>query len=85
MGDTRFYVELPADEYGSTSQHKAVVEARRAVINGSEMLIPIAPPRHASRWPDGWPIDLYGGWVEVKGPARELSFDEWETLIDSIR
>lgn len=80
----KFYIELPADEYGNTAMKRAVVEATSRIQHGREMLVPVAPTHHANGWPTGWHRGSYGGWVETEGPARELTYDEWKALIDSI-
>ena len=92
MTETKFYVELPADEYGNTSMPTAVVEAR--VVHGIPArwpgknpdrpgMIATGPPEIVSRWPH-WYADAYGGWAEVEGPARMLSRPSYEILIERV-
>lgn len=91
---TKFYVELPADEYGNTAYSPAVVAAQYHPT-GREPLRPLdntkrpymtvsGPPEFAARWP-GFYEDSYGGWAETEGPARILSRDEWEAIIERLR
>lgn len=82
--ETKFYLELPTDEYGNTAMKRAVVEATSRLQDERERLIPVAPAYHANGWPTGWYRDSYGGWVETQGPARELTYAEWKTLVDDI-
>ena len=91
MSETRFYIELPGDEYGNTALPKAVVEGR-IVQGGTEAgfsnparmaLLITAPPEVASRWP-GMYTDTYGGYAEVEGPARMLSRDEYDAIIGNL-
>ncbi len=82
--DTKFYVELPADEYGNTAMNMAVVEATVVTEGGKEKLVPIAPDNFVAAWPQGWFRNTFGGWVETEGPARHLSFAEHAELVASL-
>lgn len=81
---TKFFVELHADEYGNTSMPRAVVEAKLAEKNGRDHLTPVAPQRFVDGWPTGWYRDSYGGWAEIDGPARMLSYKEYDEIINSL-
>jgi hypothetical protein len=93
VNDTRFYVELPADEYGNTSMDRAVIEGR--IVQGGPDAAPFTSParkallftapadladRHGGQY-----VDAYGGYAEVEGPARMLSDEEYATLIETVR
>lgn len=94
MTETRFYVELPADEDGNTSMHPAVIEGR--IVQGGtpeagsfsnparKALLFTAPPELAGRY-GGMYVDAYNGYAEVEGPARMLTREEYAALIESIR
>lgn len=93
MSETRFYIELPGDEYGSTAIRPAVIEGR--IVQGGtpeagyfsnpdrKALLFAGPPEIAQTW-DGMYVDAYGGYAETEGPARLLSRDEYRALIASI-
>jgi hypothetical protein len=92
--ETRFYVELPADEYGNTAWPVAVIEAR-ILPPGSPEAGPLANPDRpkmliagpaeiVSRWPSCY-ADRYDGFAEVEGPARMLSREEYDALIETVR
>ena len=81
MSDTRFYVELPADEYGNTAYSQAVIEgsvAEHASL-GCQLMLITAPPALVKH--SGQRLNAYGGWAEVEGPARMLTPQEWEALV----
>jgi len=82
-----FYIELPADEYGNrayTNSFPCVVEAEPFMDQHNvEKLLFIAPSEIAEKWPDCH-INDYGGWLEVDGPARPLTWEEREELIKEI-
>lgn len=86
MSETRFYIELPADEYGNTAYPKAVVEGVLAQDqdSGRPRLTFAAPAEIVSRWPSVY-ADGFGGYAETEGPARMLSHEEYEALIEGIR
>jgi hypothetical protein len=94
MSETKFYIELPADEHGNTAYPPAVVEARyhpagrvplRPLDNTERPCMTVLAPREiASRWPS-WYTDSYGGFTETEGPARILTRDEYDTIIGRIR
>jgi hypothetical protein len=78
-----FYVELPADKYGNrafTNSFPCVVEGDLVESNLGTELVFKAPKEIASKWPRIL-FNQYGGWLEVEGPARPLSWDERENLI----
>jgi hypothetical protein len=82
-----FLVELPADKYGNrgyTNSVPCVIEAHETVENGLRHLDIIAPPEIVNKWP-GIYRDSYGGWLEVPGPARLLSWEEREALICLVK
>ncbi len=92
MSKVAFYIELPGDEYGNTAMPTAVVEAR--LVHGvpdewpgknpdRPGMIAIAPPKFVDTW-GRWYEDGYGGWAEVEGPARILTRDEYEALLESV-
>jgi hypothetical protein len=84
MSTTKFFVELHADEYGNTSMQRAVVEAVLTEKNGHDFLTPVAPQHFVDVWPIGWYRDSSGGWAEVDGPARMLSHEEYDEIINSL-
>jgi len=78
-----FFVELSADKYGNrafTNSQPCVVEGE--VIQGEfgQKLEIIAPSYIKNKWAAIY-IHQYGGWVEVAGPARPLTYTEREKLI----
>lgn len=82
---TKFYVELPVDEYGDTTMERAVVEAKLEWTKDSrDRLVPVAPRHFVANCPEGWYRDCFGGWAEVEGPARLLSFEQYQALITSL-
>ncbi|HET9969068.1 MAG TPA: hypothetical protein VFQ68_12615 [Streptosporangiaceae bacterium] len=92
--ETRFYIELPGDEYGNTAWPTAVIEAQ-VLPAGREpatkydntdrpRMIVTGPAEIASRWPSCY-ADQYGGFAETEGPARMLSRDEYNALLKGIR
>lgn len=93
MTETKFYVELPADEGGNTALHPAVIEGR--IVQGGtpeagyfsnpdrKALLFTAPAEIARH--EGMYTDAYGGYAEVEGPARMLSHDEYTALVESLR
>ena len=92
MTETAFYVELPADDDGNTALPLAVIEGR--IVQGGtpeaghfsnparKALLFAAPPEVARH--GGIYVDAYGGYAEVAGPARMLSREEYDALIESI-
>jgi hypothetical protein len=79
---SKFWVELPADEYGNrafTNSRPRVIEAELNEA-GTALLI-IAPDETEFPWRRIL-IKQYGGWLEVDGPARSLTWDEREALIE---
>lgn len=90
----KFYIELPADEYGNTACTPAVIAARYYPA-GREPLRPMdnterpymtvtGPPEFAAKWPSMY-ADSYGGFAETEGPARMLSRNEWKTITGNLR
>lgn len=78
-----YFVELPADEYGNrayTNSFPCVVEANEIIEHDRPYLKFVAPPEIASKWPRVLK-NAYGGWFEVPGPARPLTWEEREKLI----
>jgi hypothetical protein len=74
-----FFVELPADVLGNrayTNSFPCVVEGK---VIGRELIVK-APPEIAKRW-STIIFNHYGGWLEVEGPARPLTWEEREELI----
>lgn len=92
MSDTRFYVELPAEEGGCIALPAAVIEGR--IVQGGPGVHPFTNPARQALLFDGPPeitarhsgmyTDSYGGYAEVEGPARMLSLEEYDALIGSI-
>lgn len=77
----RFYVQLPADEFGNVGYTKAVIEATKEDLGDERFRLRITAPATYQ-----WPTiifygDGYGRWVETEGPARFLSREEWLSLI----
>ncbi len=81
---TKFFIELPADERGNTGMMSAVVEGTLIEENGREKLVPVAPEEFVQGWPNGWYRDGYGGWAEIEGPARLLSYEEHKALLAAL-
>lgn len=81
---TGFFVELFADAYGNTSMPPTVVEAKLVQENDRDRLVPVAPEHFVKGWPNGWYRDTYGGWAEVDGPARILTYEEHAELVSSL-
>jgi len=81
----KFYIELLADKYGNTAfagthvfsgvitPYEAGVDNRYKMVGAPDSII-------GKKWPSGVLIDLYGGFAEVEGPGRELTYEEWEAL-----
>ena len=84
--ETRFYVELPADEYGNTALPPAVIEAELAQDAEARRpkLTILAPAEIAQNWPTRY-ADFYNGYAETEGPARMLNREEYDALIKRIR
>jgi hypothetical protein len=93
-GETKFWIELPGDKYGHVGKlPRAVVEARwydrasdfsPSKNPGRPYLVCAAPAEIAQKWP-GWYADDKGGWAEVEGPARLLTYEEWEALVAQVQ
>jgi hypothetical protein len=78
-----FFVELPADEYGNrawTNGLPCVVEGYLVESDIGLELIFVAPLEIKSKWPSVL-FNQYGGWLEVDGPARTLTWEEREVII----
>jgi hypothetical protein len=88
-----FYIELPAYANACTAMPMAVYEAR-IVPGGSDeapsysnterqVILFTAPEdiaeRHLSMY-----VDSYGGYAEVDGPARTLTYDEYHDILASV-
>lgn len=93
MTETRFYIELPGDEDGNTAMHRAVIEGR--IVQGgtpeagffsdpAKKALLFTAPEYA-RSHGGMYVDQYGGYAEVEGPARMLSDEEYDALLESAR
>jgi len=80
---TKFYVELPADEYGNTALPTAVIQATIAQHHGRPRLTILAPAEIAQKWPTRY-ADFYKGYAETEGPARLLSREDYDALIERI-
>lgn len=78
---TSFYVELPYDDFGNTLRTRAVVEGYIKIRYERTMLIPVAPQHFVDKWPTGWYMDDSAGWVEVDGPARMLTLQQYREII----
>ena len=90
---TAFYIELPADEYGNTALPKAVIEG--AIVQGgtpeaghfsnpARKALLFTAPAELARKHGGVYVDAYGGYAETEGPARMLTREEWEALMERI-
>lgn len=80
-----FFVELPVDKYGNrayTNSFPCVIEAEVVNDDGGDDLVILAPPEISFKW-SHIKKDYYGGWLEVEGPARPLTWKERESLIYS--
>jgi hypothetical protein len=83
---TMFVIELPADEYGNlafTAGKVAVLEVEQVEERMSERYVhisykPSAPQYFVDNWPSGF---MARGWIEVDGPARFLTEQEYVTLL----
>lgn len=78
-----FYVELPADKYGNrafTASFPCVVEGDLIETDFGTELVFKAPKEISSKWSSVL-FDQYGGWLEVDGPARLISWEEREEMI----
>ena len=87
---TRFYIELPGDEYGNTAMPRAVYEGQ--IVQGGtpeaghfsnparQVILFTAPADIAAQY-KGMYTDAYGGYAEVEGPARLLSREEYTAII----
>lgn len=71
--------EAPGDEHGNTGYPRSVIEVRLIDRDGYLSLQIIGPAEIANRWPSRRLMDRYR---LVDGPARMLSRDEWETLVE---
>ncbi len=94
--ETRFYVELPADEGGSTALAPAVIEGRivqggtpeaneRHFTNPARQVLLFDAPAEVGCKYGGMYTDAYGGYAEVAGPARLLDRGEYDTIVTAIR
>lgn len=84
MSHAKFYVELPADEYGNIALPRAVIEGR--IVQGDAPGRPvflIDGPPEVVPW-SGYRAGMWGGYAEVEGPARMLSREEYDALIGSL-
>ena len=93
MKETRFYVELPGDEYGNTALPRAVIEGwivqggtpeAGYFSNPGRKALLFTAPAEITRTHDGVYVDAYGGWAEVEGPARMLSDEEYAALVAEV-
>lgn len=81
--ESRFFVEMAADAWGNrgyTNSFPCVIEAVVTTGESGDVLNIVNPPEIASKWPRilRW---VHGGWLEVDGPSRPLTYDEREELI----
>ena len=77
---TTFYIELPVDEFGNRMLTNSVPQVIEAEKKGDDLNV-IAPEAFATSWPI---ISPYG-WIECDGPARVVTHDEREAIIESRR
>jgi len=78
-----FFVELPGDKYGNrgyTNSFPCVVEGELVEGEYGTSLTFVAPPEIASCWPSCY--FRQETWLEVEGPARPLTWEEREELIE---
>ena len=78
-----FFVELPVDEYGNrgyTHSFPCVIEAEVVESDIGTRLVIKAPGEIKAKWPSILQRS-HGGWLEVEGPARPLTWNEREELI----
>jgi hypothetical protein len=80
--ETRFYVELPADEYGNHAYPAAVIEGRVTDNDIGRVMLIAAPPELVGY--SGYRLNAYGGWAEAAGPARLITRAEWLALVASV-
>lgn len=75
--NSRFFTELPGDEYGNRAYAPATPFVMEAVVEGRYMKV-IAPPEIK----DKWPSMLFNGiWFECEGPARFITYEQREEII----
>ena len=71
-------VELPADVAGNTRYGYTVVEVElESTKYGYDHYRVISPDSFRQKWPSFMPV----GWQETKGPARELTWEEWADVV----
>lgn len=90
--EPKFYVELLAEADACTFLPKAVFEGR--IVQGGPEVHPFTSPARQAFLIDGPAevasrhrglyADLCGGFAEVKGPARMLSLEEYDALIEGL-
>ncbi len=83
MRAARFYIQRPADEYGNTGYPLAVIEATAEDLDspfGARLHV-VAPASFGATWHT---VRTGYGWVETEGPARMLSREEWEGIIETL-
>lgn len=76
---TRFFVELARDPEGNTGHGRVVIEAEAPTETSLRV---VGPPEFRAKWPT---LTNYREWLEVEGPARQLTISEWEALTDQKR
>lgn len=89
MSDTKFYVQLPADEYGNVGHPYYIIEATEegdafGAAFGSRLHV-AAPAEFTSKWPTvrKGPTGV-GDWVETEGPARKMTREEWVSIVEPL-
>jgi hypothetical protein len=70
-----FFIERPQDDYGNVAITHSVMEGE--ILPGGALVI--TAPEHLTGYSGyRWPC------VEVEGPARELSREEWQQLVTQV-
>jgi len=79
-----FYVELPADEWGNTAYTQGVIEGEIVGEGRDAEMVFKEPKEMAEKWPSGNYCRIYGGWMEVDGPVRDLSWGQRKELFAKL-
>ena len=79
-----FWIEMPQDEFFNTGHHPQIIEGEAGPWEAYPDLTQIvvtAPEDFKESWPTVLTIH---GWVEVEGPVRKLSYDEYRAYIAAL-
>jgi|688.fasta_scaffold02776_30 hypothetical protein len=74
---TKFYIEVPRDEYWNTGWTIAIIEAHEHKKNPNKLKV-IAPSSF------GYPFVLKNFFIECSGPAKKLTYAEYVELIHEL-